>query len=43
VSSSPVKEIAARTGYATAGQLSKAFVRRFGISPALFRDMHRPA
>jgi len=42
-SSSSVKDIAARTGYVTAGQLSKAFVRRFGISPALFRDMHRPA
>ena len=35
-----LKEIAARTGYATPGQFSKAFVRRFGVSPALFRDMH---
>lgn len=35
-----LKEIAARTGYATAGQMSKAFVRRYGVSPALFRDMH---
>lgn len=43
VSSCPLKEIATRTGYATPGQLSKAFVRRFGVSPALFRDMHRPA
>lgn len=43
VSGCPLKDIAARTGYGTAGQLSKAFVRRFGVSPALFRDMHRPA
>jgi AraC-like DNA-binding protein len=32
--------VAAQTGYATAGQLSKAFARRFGISPGLFRAMH---
>ena len=38
-----LKEIAAHTGYATPGQLSKAFVRRFGSTPALFRAMHRPA
>lgn len=42
-SGSPLKQIAARSGYATPGQLSKAFVRRFGISPALFRDLHQPA
>ncbi|MFC4929202.1 GlxA family transcriptional regulator [Massilia sp. GCM10023247] len=36
----PLKEIAARTGYATAAQFSKAFDRRFGMAPALFRDMH---
>lgn len=35
-----LKEIAARCGYATAGQMSKAFVRRYGVSPALFREMH---
>ncbi|QJE00286.1 helix-turn-helix domain-containing protein [Massilia forsythiae] len=34
----PLKEIAARTGYANPGQFSKAFVRRFGISPGLFRE-----
>jgi transcriptional regulator GlxA family with amidase domain len=38
-----LKEIAARCGYATAGQMSKAFVRRYGVSPALFRDMHGQA
>lgn len=36
----PLKEIAARTGYANQGQFSKAFVRRFGVSPGLFREMH---
>ena len=35
-----LKEIAARTGYATQGQLSKAFARRFGLGPGLFRQMH---
>lgn len=34
-----LKEIAARTGYASQGQFSKAFVRRFGVSPGLFREM----
>ncbi|MCC2955430.1 DJ-1/PfpI family protein [Massilia sp. IC2-477] len=38
-----LKEIAARCGYATAGQMSKAFVRRYGVSPALFREMHGQA
>jgi len=38
-----LKEIAARCGYATAGQMSKAFVRRYGMSPALFREMHGQA
>jgi transcriptional regulator GlxA family with amidase domain len=36
-----LKEIAVRTGYADQGQFSKAFVRRFGVSPGLFREMHR--
>jgi transcriptional regulator GlxA family with amidase domain len=36
----PLKEIAARTGYATPGQFSKAFVRRFGVSPGLYRELH---
>jgi transcriptional regulator GlxA family with amidase domain len=35
-----LKEIAARTGYATQGQFSKAFARRFGLNPGLFREMH---
>jgi transcriptional regulator GlxA family with amidase domain len=38
-----LKEIAARTGYATQGQFSKAFARRFGLSPGLFREMHAGA
>lgn len=38
-----LKEISARTGYASQGQFSKAFLRRFGVSPALFREMHRGA
>jgi transcriptional regulator GlxA family with amidase domain len=37
-----LKEIAARTGYATPGQFSKAYTRRFGIGPGLFREMHAP-
>jgi len=35
-----LKEIASRTGYTTAAQLSKAFERRFGMTPLLFREMH---
>jgi transcriptional regulator GlxA family with amidase domain len=35
-----LKEVAARTGFANQGQFSKAFVRRFGVSPGLFRQMH---
>jgi transcriptional regulator GlxA family with amidase domain len=35
-----MKEVAARTGYASQGQFAKAFVRRFGVSPGLFREMH---
>jgi transcriptional regulator GlxA family with amidase domain len=34
----PLKEIAAQTGFASAAQLSKAFERRFGIGPRLFRQ-----
>lgn len=37
----PLKAIAEQTGYANQGQFSKAFVRRFGVSPGLFREMHR--
>lgn len=33
-----LKEIAAQTGFASAAQLSKAFERRFGIGPRLFRQ-----
>jgi transcriptional regulator GlxA family with amidase domain len=35
-----LKEVAAKTGYTSAPQLSKAFERRFGMSPLLFREMH---
>lgn len=35
-----LKEIAARTGYSTAAQLTKAFERRFGMTPQLFRALH---
>jgi transcriptional regulator GlxA family with amidase domain len=35
-----LKEVAAQSGYATPGQFSKAFVRRFGVSPGLYREMH---
>ena len=35
-----LKEIAAKTGYSTAAQFSKAFDRRFGMMPTLFREMH---
>jgi transcriptional regulator GlxA family with amidase domain len=36
----PLKDIAAKTGYSTAAQLSKAFDRRFGMTPALFKELH---
>lgn len=35
-----LKEIAAKIGYSTAAQFSKAFDRRFGMTPSLFREMH---
>ncbi|MDC8757321.1 GlxA family transcriptional regulator [Janthinobacterium fluminis] len=35
-----LKDIAARTGFATPAQLSKAFERRFGVTPMLFRATH---
>lgn len=35
-----LKDIAAKTGYSTAAQLSKAFDRRFGMTPVLFRELH---
>ena len=34
-----LKEIAARTGFSTPARLSKAFERRFGVTPLLFREM----
>ncbi|MEC5163124.1 MULTISPECIES: GlxA family transcriptional regulator [unclassified Janthinobacterium] len=34
-----LKEIAARAGFSTPAQLSKAFERRFGVTPMLFREM----
>ena len=39
-SSLMLKQIAVQTGYANPGQFSKAFTRRFGLGPALFREMH---
>jgi transcriptional regulator GlxA family with amidase domain len=36
----PLKEIAAKVGYLTGAQLSKAFDRRFGMTPLLFRELH---
>jgi transcriptional regulator GlxA family with amidase domain len=35
-----LKDIAAQTGYSTSAQLSKAFDRRFGMTPILFRELH---
>ena len=35
-----LKEIAAKVGYRTGAQLSKAFDRRFGMTPFLFRELH---
>jgi len=35
-----LKEIAAQTGFSGAAQLSKAFERRFGVTPQLFRETH---
>jgi transcriptional regulator GlxA family with amidase domain len=36
-----LKEIATKVGYLTGAQLSKAFDRRFGMTPLLFRELHR--
>jgi transcriptional regulator GlxA family with amidase domain len=35
-----LKEIATKVGYLTGAQLSKAFDRRFGMTPMLFRELH---
>jgi len=35
-----LKEVAAQVGYANQGQFSKAFARRFGVSPGMFREMN---
>lgn len=35
------KEIAAKTGFSSAAQFTKAFERRFGVTPGLFRELHR--
>jgi transcriptional regulator GlxA family with amidase domain len=35
-----LKEIATKVGYLTSAQLSKAFDRRFGMTPLLFRQLH---
>jgi transcriptional regulator GlxA family with amidase domain len=39
----PLKAIAREVGLPSAARLSAAFDRRFGVSPALFRAMHREA
>jgi transcriptional regulator GlxA family with amidase domain len=36
----PLKTIAAQTGMRSAARLNAAFERRFGVTPALFRQMH---
>ncbi len=36
-----LKEIAPRVGYLSATQLSRAFDRRFGTTPLLFRELHQ--
>jgi transcriptional regulator GlxA family with amidase domain len=36
-----LKEIAAKTGFSTAAQFTKAFERRFGVTPGFFRELHR--
>lgn len=38
-----LKEIARKTGFSTAAQLSLSFERRFGIAVVLFREMHTQA
>jgi transcriptional regulator GlxA family with amidase domain len=37
----PLKEIAPKVGYISATQLSRAFDRRFGTTPLLFRELHQ--
>ena len=37
-----LKQIATSVGYRTGAQLSKAFVRHFGMTPLLFRELHGP-
>lgn len=39
-SKASLKQIASLNGYSTAAQLTKAFERKFGISPAHFKKMH---
>src|SRR5471032_3043005 len=36
-----LKAIAGRVGLKSSGRLGQAFERRFGVAPALFREMHR--
>lgn len=35
-----LKDVAIQTGYSTSAQLSKAFERRFGMTPTLFKELH---
>ena len=39
----PMKAVATRVGLNSAARLSAAFERRFGMTPSLFREMHRAA
>jgi len=34
-----LKEVAVRTGFGSAVRLSRAFERRFGVKPSLFREL----
>jgi len=36
-----LKEIAPKVGYLSSTQLSRAFGRRFGMTPMLFRELHQ--
>lgn len=39
----PLKSIAGKVGLSSPGRLGQAFERRFGMTPSLFREMHRTA
>jgi transcriptional regulator GlxA family with amidase domain len=39
----PLKSIAGKVGLSSPARLAQAFERRFGMTPSLFREMHRAA